>query len=39
MNALHVVAYLQNSETGEVFQATLTPITGLANKAGESKPE
>ncbi|MBS0263470.1 MAG: hypothetical protein JSS02_16130, partial [Planctomycetes bacterium] len=35
LQALHVVSYLQNSETGEIYQATLTPITGLG--AGDAE--
>jgi hypothetical protein len=33
--ALHLVAFLQNAETGEVLQAAATPVTGdLAAPAG-----
>jgi hypothetical protein len=36
--ALHVVAFLQNSETGEVYQATSTPVTGLTANSPAVKP-
>jgi hypothetical protein len=35
--ALHVVAFLQNSETGEVYQAASTPVAGLTPNASDVK--
>ena len=33
LTALHLVAFIQNGETGEVFQAASIPVTGLAAPA------
>ncbi|MBI3860281.1 MAG: hypothetical protein HY290_00135 [Planctomycetia bacterium] len=35
--ALHVVAFLQNSETGEIYQVAQAAVAGLAPNAAESK--
>lgn len=37
LTALHIVAFLQNSETGEVFQSAATPVIGLSTNTSDAK--
>jgi hypothetical protein len=38
LKAFHVVAFLQSSETGEVYQACAIPVSGSAIPAAGTKP-